>query len=74
VKNERSQLRQPLTLSLLVCLTAPGSALAQAATPKKQALEVRVAELEKNRAAIDHAAADADRTNRRVRDDAGRRR
>ena len=45
--NERSQLRRPLTLSLLVCLMAPGLALAQAATPKEQALEARVAELEK---------------------------
>jgi DcaP outer membrane protein len=45
--NERSQLRRPLTLSLLVCLLAPGLALAQAATPKEQALEARVAELEK---------------------------
>ena len=45
--NERSQLRRPLTLSLLVCLLAPGIALAQAATPKEQALEARVAELEK---------------------------
>lgn len=45
--NERSQLRRPLTLSLLVCLLAPGMALAQAATPKEQALEARVAELEK---------------------------
>jgi len=45
--NERSQLRRPLALSLLVCLLAPGMALAQAATPKEQALEARVAELEK---------------------------
>ncbi len=45
--NERSQLRRPLTLSLLVCLLAPGMALAQATTPKEQALEARVAELEK---------------------------
>lgn len=45
--NQRSQLRRPLTLSLLVCLLAPGIALAQAATPKEQALEARVAELEK---------------------------
>ncbi len=45
--NERSQLRRPLSLSLLICLLAPGMALAQAATPKEQALEARVAELEK---------------------------
>ena len=45
--NERSQLRRPLSLSLLICLLAPGIALAQAATPKEQALEARVAELEK---------------------------
>ena len=44
--NERSQLRRPLSLSLLICLLAPGIALAQAATPKEQALEARVAELE----------------------------
>ncbi len=49
--NERSHSRRPLTLSLLICLLAPGFApglaLAQAATPKEQALEARVAELEK---------------------------
>ena len=28
--NERTQLRRPLTLSMLVCLLAPGLALAQA--------------------------------------------
>ncbi len=48
--NERSHSRRPLTLSLLICLLAPGFApglaLAQAATPKEQALEARVAELE----------------------------
>lgn len=45
--NERTQLRRPLTLSLLVCLLAPGLALAQTATPREEALEARVAELEK---------------------------
>lgn len=45
--NERSPLRRPLSLSLLICLLAPGIALAQTATPKEQALEARVAELEK---------------------------
>ena len=39
--------RKPLALSLMVCLLAPGLALAQAATPREQALEARVAELEK---------------------------
>lgn len=44
--NTRSHPRRPLTLSLLVCLLAPGMALAQSATPREQALEARVAELE----------------------------
>lgn len=45
--NHRLQSRRPLTLSLMVCLLAPGLALAQASTPREQALEARVAELEK---------------------------
>ncbi|NUQ12442.1 MAG: hypothetical protein HUU26_08990, partial [Gemmatimonadaceae bacterium] len=45
--NHRLHCRRPLTLSLLVCLLAPGLALAQSATPKEQQLEARVAELEK---------------------------
>jgi hypothetical protein len=45
--NETRLLRRPLTLSLLVCLLAPGLALAQTATPREEALEARVAELEK---------------------------
>lgn len=45
--NHRLQSRTPLALSLMVCLLAPGLALAQAGTPREQALEARVAELEK---------------------------
>ena len=45
--NHRLQSRKPLALSLMVCLLAPGLALAQASTPREQALEARVAELEK---------------------------
>lgn len=43
----RLHARRPLALSLLVCLLAPGLALAQEATTKEQQLEARVAELEK---------------------------
>ncbi len=42
-----SSLRRPLTLSLAICLLAPGLALAQNAESREQALEARVAELEK---------------------------
>ena len=45
--NHRLQRRRPLTLSLMVCLLAPGLAFAQDATPKERELEARVAELEK---------------------------
>ncbi len=45
--NHRLQRRRPLTLSLIVCLLAPGLAFAQDATPKERELEARVAELEK---------------------------
>lgn len=44
--NHRLQRRRPLTLSLIVCLIAPGLAFAQDATPKERELEARVAELE----------------------------
>jgi hypothetical protein len=44
--NHRLQRRRPLTLSLIVCLLAPGLAFAQDATPKERELEARVAELE----------------------------
>jgi len=45
--SHRQHIRRPLALSLLVCLLAPGLALAQDATPREQQLEARVAELEK---------------------------
>lgn len=44
--NHRLQRRRPLTLSLILCLLAPGLAFAQDATPKERELEARVAELE----------------------------
>jgi hypothetical protein len=45
--NHRLPRKRPLALSLLVCLLAPGLALAQAGSPREEALEARVAELEK---------------------------
>ena len=45
--NHRLPSKRPLALSLLVCLLAPGLALAQAGSPREEALEARVAELEK---------------------------
>lgn len=45
--SHRQHIRRPLALSLLVCLLAPGLALAQDATPREEQLEARVAELEK---------------------------
>ncbi|MFZ5637948.1 MAG: DcaP family trimeric outer membrane transporter [Pseudomonadota bacterium] len=45
--SHRQHIRRPLALSLLVCLLAPGLALAQDGTPREAQLEARVAELEK---------------------------
>jgi hypothetical protein len=45
--NHRQHAGRPLALSLLVCLLAPGLALAQDATPREQQLEARVEELER---------------------------
>lgn len=45
--NHRLPSKRPLALSLLVCLLAPGLAFAQAGSPREEALEARVAELEK---------------------------